>query len=94
MMITLPIFMPVVASLKYNTVWFLVLFLNNIEKAGIRPPPGLSLFVMKGVVGDAMTMGDIYRASVPFLGLGTFGHGLGLGVPIAGALAAKIYVLA
>jgi TRAP-type mannitol/chloroaromatic compound transport system permease large subunit len=72
MMITLPVFMPVVETLKFDTVWFLVLFLINIEMAGISPPYGLSLFVMKGVVGNEMTMGDIYRASFPFLGCGLF----------------------
>jgi len=48
MMITLPIFVPVVLSLGFNPVWFAIIFLINIEVAGISPPFGLSLFVMKG----------------------------------------------
>jgi len=67
MMITLPIFMPVVKSLGFDQVWFLVLFLLNIEMAGITPPFGMSLFVLKGIVPD-MTIRDIYRSALPFIG--------------------------
>ena len=69
MMITLPIFVPVIEALGFNNVWFAVIFLINIEMAGISPPFGLSLFVMKGVASEDTTMGDIYRAAFPFLGM-------------------------
>jgi tripartite ATP-independent transporter DctM subunit len=82
MMITLPIFMPVVEILRFDTVWFLVLFLINIEMAGISPPYGMSLFVLKGVVGSEMSMADIYRASFPFLGCGLFVMALVLVFPL------------
>ena len=69
MMITLPIFIPVVKSLEYNTVWFCVLFLLNLEMAMTTPPFGMSLFVMKGVAPEDTKMMDIYTAGLPFLGL-------------------------
>ena len=69
MMITLPIFIPVVKSLDYNTVWFSVLFLLNLEMAMTTPPFGMSLFVMKGVAPEDTKMMDIYTAGLPFLGL-------------------------
>jgi tripartite ATP-independent transporter DctM subunit len=68
MMITLPIFVPVIRSLDLSPVWFAVIFLLNIEMAGTSPPFGMSLFVMKGVAPPGTTMGDIYRAALPFLG--------------------------
>lgn len=68
MMITLPIFMPVVAVLGFNPVWFGVIYLLNIEMATTTPPFGLTLFVMKGVAPPDTTMGDIYKAALPFLG--------------------------
>ncbi|UCE33938.1 MAG: TRAP transporter large permease subunit [Deltaproteobacteria bacterium] len=68
MMITLPIFVPVVISLGFNTVWFAVVLLLNIEMAGTSPPFGLGLLVMKGVAPPDTTMEDIYRAALPFLG--------------------------
>ena len=68
MMITLPTFMPVVRLLGFDPVWFGVLFLLNIEMGTTSPPFGLSLFVMKGVATPDTTMGDCYRAALPFLG--------------------------
>jgi tripartite ATP-independent transporter DctM subunit len=49
MLITVPLFMPVVEALGFHPVWFAVLFLLNSEMATTTPPFGLSLFVMKGV---------------------------------------------
>jgi len=68
-MITLPILVPVVEALGFDTVWFAVLFLVNTEMALVTPPLGMSLFVMKGVAPSDTTMADIYRAGLPFLGL-------------------------
>ena len=68
MMITLPIFIPVVKSLGYDTVWFCVLYLLNIEMAMTTPPFGMALFVMKGVASPGTKMKDIYLAGFPFLG--------------------------
>ena len=67
MMITLPIFMPVVNALGFHPVWFGVLYLLNMEIATTSPPFGMSLFVMKGVAPPNTTMGDIYRAALPFI---------------------------
>jgi tripartite ATP-independent transporter DctM subunit len=67
MMITLPVFVPVVISLGYDPVWFGVLFLLNIEMALTTPPLGMNLYVMKGVAPQGTTMGDVIRAAVPFL---------------------------
>lgn len=67
MMITLPIFMPVVYALGFDPVWFGVLFLVNMEVGQLTPPYGISLFVMKGVAPPGTTMGDIIQAAMPFI---------------------------
>ena len=67
MMITLPIFLPVIAEFGYNTIWFGVLFLLNIEMGLTTPPFGLNLFVMKGVAPPDTTTRDIYLSGAPFL---------------------------
>ena len=67
MMITLPVFMPLVEALGFDPVWFGILFLINIEMGQTTPPFGLLLFVMKGVAPEGTTMGDIYKAGIPFL---------------------------
>ncbi len=66
-MVTIPLFMPIVHELGFDPVWFGVITLLNIEMATTSPPFGLNLFVMKGVVPADTTMGDIYRAALPFL---------------------------
>lgn len=68
MMITLPIFMPIVQNLGFDPVWFGAIYLLNMEMATTSPPFGLGLFSMKAVAPPHITMGDIYRAALPFLG--------------------------
>lgn len=60
--------MPIVRSLGINEVWFAVVTLINIEMSATTPPFGMVLFVMKGVAPPGTTMGDIYKAGLPFLG--------------------------
>ncbi len=68
MLITLPIFMPIVDALGFNTVWFGVIVLLNMEMGITTPPYGMTLFVMKGVAPPDTTIEDCYRAALPFLG--------------------------
>lgn len=67
MMITFPIYMPIVRSLGFDPVWFGLLALINMEIGMKTPPFGLCLFVMKGVVPKGTTMLDIYKSVVPFV---------------------------
>lgn len=67
MMVTLPIYMPIVKSLGFEPLWFGTMMLINMEMATTTPPFGLVLFVMKGVAPPDTTMGDIYKAGLPFL---------------------------
>ena len=67
-MITVPLFMPVVKALGFNPLWFGVITLLNVEMALTTPPFGMNLFVMKGVAPPGTTLGDIIRAGLPFLG--------------------------
>ncbi len=68
MLITLPLFVPIVTDLGFDPVWFAVIYLLNIEMATTSPPFGLGLFVMKSVSPPDTTMGDCYKAALPFLG--------------------------
>jgi tripartite ATP-independent transporter DctM subunit len=67
-MITMPIFIPIVLALKFDPVWFGLLTLINMSLAEITPPVGMGLFVMKGVSQDT-NMNDIYNATWPFVGI-------------------------
>jgi TRAP-type mannitol/chloroaromatic compound transport system permease large subunit len=67
MMITLPIFMPLVEVAHINPILFGLLSLINMEIGMLSPPFGFVLFTMKGVAPAGTTMGDVFRACVPFL---------------------------
>ena len=69
MMITAPLFFPIVTSLGFDPVWFGILFVVNMEMAFLSPPFGFNLFYMKSVAPPGVTMADIYRAVVPFIAL-------------------------
>jgi tripartite ATP-independent transporter DctM subunit len=67
MMITLPIFMPMVKALGFSDVWFALMMLVNLEIGLKTPPFGLLLFVMRGVAPPSVNMADIYRSTTPFV---------------------------
>lgn len=71
LMISIPIYMPVVTALGIDPVWFGLMMLITIEIATISPPYGLALFVLKGVVPDA-SMVDVWKASIAYMALSTF----------------------
>lgn len=68
-MITLPIFMPIVRELGFDIVWYSVMFLLNLQIGLITPPFGMDVYAMKAMVSSDISIGDIFRASMPFLGL-------------------------
>lgn len=67
-MVVLPVYLPIVNALNFNLLWFGVIMLLNMEMATTSPPFGLGLFAMKGVAPSDTTMGDLYRAALPFIG--------------------------
>jgi len=67
MMVTFPIFMPIVKTLGFDPVWFGLLTLINMEIGMKTPPFGLVLFVMKGVVPQGISMVDIFKSAFPFV---------------------------
>lgn len=67
MMITFPVYMPIVKAFGFDPIWFGLLTLINMEIGMKTPPFGMVLFVMKGVVPPKTTMMDIYRSVTPFV---------------------------
>lgn len=67
MMITLPIFMPVVQALGIDLVWFGVMFLICMQLGLLLPPHGLLLMTMRGVAPPEVTMAHIFMAVVPYV---------------------------
>jgi TRAP-type mannitol/chloroaromatic compound transport system permease large subunit len=69
MLITLPVFMPLVQRLGVDPIWFGVLFLICMQLGLLTPPFGLLLFTMKGVAPPSITMQQIYAASLPYIAM-------------------------
>ncbi len=67
MLITLPIFIPVVIELGFDPIWFAAMYLVAIETGSTSPPLGGALFVMKAVAPKDTSMNDIYKAAMPFI---------------------------
>jgi len=81
LMLTIPIYMPILISLGYDPVWFGVLFVVNMQMAYLTPPFGYTLFYMRGIAPPGVTMVDIYRSVIPFVGLQWIGLLLVLFLP-------------
>jgi len=66
-MITLPFFIPLAQSAGIDLLWFGVLMLVVMEISFTTPPFGLLIFVMKGVAPPEISLGQVYRAAIPFI---------------------------
>lgn len=67
MMLTIPVFFPIIKILGFSPVWFGAIMLLNMEMATITPPFGLVLFVVKSVAPPGTSLTDVYRAAAPFI---------------------------
>jgi tripartite ATP-independent transporter DctM subunit len=67
MLITLPVFLPVVRDAGFDPIWFGILFIIMMEVGYMTPPFGFNLFYLKGVAPPDITMGDIYASVFPYV---------------------------
>lgn len=68
-LLTMPIFVPIVASLGYDVVWFGVVFCVVMQTSYLTPPFGPAAFYLKGVAPAHITLGDIFRSVWPFVAI-------------------------
>lgn len=66
MMITLPIFIPVITALGFDKVWFVLIMMVSCEMAESTPPFGVLLFLLKGLFPKEK-MSTIIRSAAPYL---------------------------
>jgi len=69
LMITYPVFLPLIPILGFDPLWFAVLFMVNAEMGYLTPPFGTNLFYMKGIAPSGTPIEEIYRAIIPFVAL-------------------------
>lgn len=67
MMLTLPIYLPIIKTLGFDPVWFGMLMLIVVELGMLTPPFGLLLFVMMGSAPPGTTFGSVVKSVIPYL---------------------------
>ena len=65
-LLTIPIFFPVVAALGFDQIWFGVVVVMVVELGLITPPIGMNVFIIKGIAPE-VPLGSIYRGVLPFV---------------------------
>jgi TRAP-type C4-dicarboxylate transport system permease large subunit len=64
--VTVPIFYPIVQKLGFDPIWFGVMMVLVCEMGVITPPVGVNVFVIKGIAPD-VPLFVIFRGILPFL---------------------------
>ena len=67
LVLTLPIFFPVILDLGIDPIWFGVLAVLTLEMGLISPPVGINVFIVKSVAPN-VELGEIFRGVLPFWG--------------------------
>ena len=86
LLLAVPIFIPLMKTMSFDGVfgfpgvapddlalWFGVVYMVNMQMSFLSPPFGYALFYLKSVAPPGITMAQIYRSSLPFLGLQAVG---------------------
>ena len=64
-LLTVPLFLPLVVSLGYDPIWFGILVVIVVQIGMISPPVGMNIFVVKNLLGN-VSLGAIFRGITPF----------------------------
>ncbi|WP_169295099.1 TRAP transporter large permease [Advenella sp. EE-W14] len=67
MLLTLPVLLPIIETTSFSLIWFGVLLTKLLEIGMITPPVGMNVFVVKSVVGDAVTTSQVFKGILWFL---------------------------
>jgi tripartite ATP-independent transporter DctM subunit len=65
-MLTVPIFLPIITKLGFDPIWFGVMIILVMQMGCITPPVGMSCYVVSGIARD-ISLSTIFRGAVPFV---------------------------
>jgi len=68
-LLTVPIFFPVILALGFDPIWYAIIFILNMQVAYLTPPFGWALILMRGVAPPEIHTKDIWRSIPPFVGM-------------------------
>lgn len=69
MLITLPIVLPLLQAAAVDLIWFGIIVIKLLEIGLITPPIGLNVYMIKGALGDRVSLGVVFRGTFWFLGM-------------------------
>lgn len=69
LVIVAPLYVPLVRALGFDLIWYGVLYTITCQIAYMTPPFGYNLFLMRAMAPPEITIHDIYRSIIPFVGV-------------------------
>jgi tripartite ATP-independent transporter DctM subunit len=69
LVIVAPLYVPLVGALGFDLIWYGVLYTMTCQIAYMTPPFGYNLFLMRAMAPPEVTIIDIYRSIIPFVGV-------------------------
>ena len=76
LVIVAPLYVPIVRMLEFDLIWYGVLYTITCQIAYMTPPFGYNLFLMRAMAPKEVSLIDIYRSIVPFVGVMVIGLAL------------------
>jgi len=76
LVIVAPLYVPIVRMLEFDLIWYGVLYTITCQIAYMTPPFGYNLFLMRAMAPKEVSLGDIYRSIIPFVGVMILGLSL------------------
>jgi TRAP-type mannitol/chloroaromatic compound transport system permease large subunit len=81
LVIVAPLYVPLVGALGFDLIWYGVLYTITCQIAYMTPPFGYNLFLMRAMAPPEISLGDIYRSIIPFVGVMIFALGITMAFP-------------
>ncbi len=72
MLLTIPVLLPVLKDLDVNLIWFGIVVVKLVEIGCITPPFGITVYVVKGVVGNSIPLEEVFKGIWWFLAMEIF----------------------
>ncbi|WOI56236.1 TRAP transporter large permease subunit [Palleronia sp. LCG004] len=69
LVIVAPLYVPLVGAMGFDLVWYGILYTITCQIAYMTPPFGYNLFLMRAMAPPEISLRDIYRSIVPFVGV-------------------------
>jgi len=76
LVIVAPLYVPIVRMLEFDLIWYGILYTITCQIAYMTPPFGYNLFLMRAMAPKEVSLIDIYRSIVPFVGVMILGLAL------------------